>query len=819
MKKSIKLIDVDKDKCVNCHACISVCPVKYCNDGSGDYINLNHDMCIGCGECISACTHNARFIIDDFDDFMTALQNGEKIIALTAPSVVTNWPNQYLNLNGWLKSLGIENIYDVSFGAELTVKSYGEFLKKSSEKFWITSPCPTVISFIQTYMPEFVKNLIPVDSPMVHTIKMVKEFYPEYKNYKFAVISPCIAKRREFNESSTNAYNITYISINKYLNDNKINLSDYPKVQFKNPSPERAVVFPNPGGLIETARRDYPELLEKAKNIEGPTVIYDYLTRLSECMGKHNGQPNIFIDCLNCLEGCNGGTGTTKKDECFEAMDIYIEKRKKRMKKNYKKTAEHSDEDAKKALNKILKKYWTPTLYSRKFQDLSKNNKIKIPNRKEIKKIYRLMKKYSDKDILNCASCGYNKCENMAVAIFNGLNTPQNCHHYKAKLIKEDNLKLKRTKRELNKYKNHLEEKVLKRTKELTELNEKLQIEVGAHKQTEQILKESEKRLRLQLNYITSPETEIKHFDLSDLIDIETLQEIQDAFSESHNVASLITDPEGNPITKPSNFCDVCKIVRSTEKGKKQCILSDKIIGEKAKKLMKPVYEDCHSCGFIDACAPIIVAGKHIGNWLVGQTNVGEINKKRIRDYAKKIGADEKKLITAYNKIPGMAPEKFKQIVKLLGIFAKKISLLGYNNLKLAKDKIERENLEQEILNARKLEALGILAGGIAHDFNNILTAILGNISLAMFDAGTENENLLNTLKSAEKASLRAKDLSHQLLTFSKGGNPIKKTTSIKELIEESTKFILKGKVFNATSISGKIYGLLILIRVRSARL
>jgi PAS domain S-box-containing protein len=110
----------------------------------------------------------------------------------------------------------------------------------------------------------------------------------------------------------------------------------------------------------------------------------------------------------------------------------------------------------------------------------------------------------------------------------------------------------------------------------------------------------------------------------------------------------------------------------------------------------------------------------------------------------------------------------------------------------IIRDISERKKLEDEILKVQKLEATGVLAGGIAHDFNNILTAIVGNISMAKIFAES-NEKVLERLNEAGKASMRAQDLSHQLLTFSKGGEPIKKPTRITELIKDSASFSLTG--------------------------
>ena len=107
------------------------------------------------------------------------------------------------------------------------------------------------------------------------------------------------------------------------------------------------------------------------------------------------------------------------------------------------------------------------------------------------------------------------------------------------------------------------------------------------------------------------------------------------------------------------------------------------------------------------------------------------------------------------------------------------------------RDITEQKKMEEELQKVQRLESIGILAGGIAHDFNNFLQGILGNISIAKY-AKTEDE-VFETLTKAEKASLQAKGLTQQLLTFAVGGTPIKTTASIKELINDSVDFALKG--------------------------
>lgn len=102
----------------------------------------------------------------------------------------------------------------------------------------------------------------------------------------------------------------------------------------------------------------------------------------------------------------------------------------------------------------------------------------------------------------------------------------------------------------------------------------------------------------------------------------------------------------------------------------------------------------------------------------------------------------------------------------------------------------EKKKVEEEHLKIEKLESLGILAGGIAHDFNNILTAILGNISLAKIYA---QDKVRKRLEDAERASTKARDLTQQLLSFAKAGAPVKRTLSLAELIRDSASFGLSG--------------------------
>jgi len=108
------------------------------------------------------------------------------------------------------------------------------------------------------------------------------------------------------------------------------------------------------------------------------------------------------------------------------------------------------------------------------------------------------------------------------------------------------------------------------------------------------------------------------------------------------------------------------------------------------------------------------------------------------------------------------------------------------------RDVTERAKLEAEMLRATKLESVGVLAGGIAHDFNNLLTVIMGNVTLAMLDTQVQSAGG-HWLQEAEKGLLRARDLTQQLLTFAKGGDPIRSSVQLAEVVRETAQFCLHG--------------------------
>ena len=136
----------------------------------------------------------------------------------------------------------------------------------------------------------------------------------------------------------------------------------------------------------------------------------------------------LVIDCLNCEYGCNCGPASLNSNHGIDAIEQWIERRRKELKERNCNQAENGDPE----LTRTLQGYWQDACYVRQYRDLSANNTVRSPNRDQRAAILRSMHKYSEQDKFNCCSCGYGSCDDMAVAIHNGMNRPENCHHYLA---------------------------------------------------------------------------------------------------------------------------------------------------------------------------------------------------------------------------------------------------------------------------------------------------------------------------------------------------------------------------------------------------
>jgi len=241
-------------------------------------VRVDHLKCIHCGACIDACDHQARDFADDTERFFSDLKRGLKISVIAAPSIRFNIP-EYQQLFGYLKSLEVTRIYDVSLGADITTWAYLKTIEEQKNKSIIAQPCPVIVNYIQKYRPELIKSLAPIHSPMMCTAIYLRK----YQNNKdrIAFLSPCIGKIDEINEKCTDGlieYNVTFEKIEKYLKSNNIELGEYQEADYDEVGCGIGLTFSRTGGL----RENIELFTTKAwiRQIEGPEQVFSYLDKL-----------------------------------------------------------------------------------------------------------------------------------------------------------------------------------------------------------------------------------------------------------------------------------------------------------------------------------------------------------------------------------------------------------------------------------------------------------------------------------------------------------------------------------------------------------
>jgi len=370
-------------------------------------IDLEH--CIACGRCITACKHDARYYADDTERFFADLKDGVPISLIVAPAIKTN-VQDYKKLFTYLKSIGVNQIYDVSLGADICIWAHIKYIEKNENLPIITQPCPAIVSYCEMYHKDLLKRLSPVQSPMACTSIYMKD----YKGVtdRIAAISPCIAKANEFEETKLAQYNITFSALNAYLGIMNIKLPDE-ETGFDHEECGLGSLFPMPGGLKENIEYFLGKKLHIAK-AEG----YDVYEKLNiYASTPEEFLPDIY-DVLNCMEGCNVGSASSHDKSVFEidkAMDssrtgAIAERNRRHYEDVYKSYDKAFD------LSKFMRKY-KPVLH--------KYPKITTA---DIKKAYDLLGKpdYEEQHI-DCGACGSDTCYEMARKIVLNVNIPENC--------------------------------------------------------------------------------------------------------------------------------------------------------------------------------------------------------------------------------------------------------------------------------------------------------------------------------------------------------------------------------------------------------
>ncbi|MEI6646627.1 MAG: PocR ligand-binding domain-containing protein [bacterium] len=183
---------------------------------------------------------------------------------------------------------------------------------------------------------------------------------------------------------------------------------------------------------------------------------------------------------------------------------------------------------------------------------------------------------------------------------------------------------------------------------------------------------------------LTCPVSKGHEIAFEELFDLKEIQRIQDEFASAAGVASLITFVDGTPITHPSNFTRFCRdFIRLSEKGCENCRQSDAELGRLYPE--GPMVSPCLSGGLWHAAVNIIVGGRHIANWLIGQVRDGTQTEENVLGYARELGFNEQAFLQAFHEVPVMPQEQFNKIAKALFTLANQLSTQAYMNIQQAR--------------------------------------------------------------------------------------------------------------------------------------
>lgn len=435
----MKHIIYTNNNCIGCNHCISICPIPGANiaekTNTKNHIRIDSSKCILCGQCLDVCKHNARSYTDDTDCFFNDLQNNENISIAIDPSFFINYSDIANGVLGYLRSIGVKKIYNVSYGADISTWAHIEYFLKNKNKGGIIASCPTIVNFIEKYEPSIIDALIPIYSP-VYCLAIYARKYLNDKN-KIAYLSPCISYLSEIDDNKSNSllsYNMTFehffeklksIDFNLYYSESDINDIGL------------GALYPFPGGIKENLEH----FIGYEKTIISKTMLLNNKFELDslKSIAEYNCNKGIFFELLSCRDGCSFGP-------CVDKSSFSIDKA----------IEQHQcirfnilNNNKLKEYNQSLPRPERLDIFRNNFKKLNLNdfnkefyNKytkpLKVSNEIINEVFIRMYKNTEESRHIDCHSCGYNSCQQMAEAIANGYNNIENCVQYE----KEQNYKL-----------------------------------------------------------------------------------------------------------------------------------------------------------------------------------------------------------------------------------------------------------------------------------------------------------------------------------------------------------------------------------------
>lgn len=451
------MITVDENLCSGCNRCIRECPEKSCNvsfiKNKKTKVVVDNKMCFSCTSCVLTCPTKARQYVDDTEEFFKALKNGEEITILASTGLFLNIENGP-QLLGYIKSLGGRDFIDLKVGASIETWATLKYLKENSHlESVIGGVCNSVVQYISKHTPSILKNVSPVADTYNATAIFAKKHLKTGR--KVCNLSPCVSRYDDAKERKLIDYNVTMNGLYNYIKKNNIDYSKYAPIGLNDYGLTAQVFFKSLAGLPECIQNEYKEAT--IKDITGTRVVYPYLKEYADRVEKGKPVPK-WLELHSCQNGCTVGSGTVKERVNYSDFEAFIEGLKKNIKRPKTKgvpffkrlqnsiVAKLAFSDAAKfmmvkklhrKMDKILN--YNDYIYSHNKHDVAP---IKKPTPAEIADIFKKLYTAEGNQQLNCGACGFNTCSEMCVAIYNGLNIPENCIEHNRTLVELENVNL-----------------------------------------------------------------------------------------------------------------------------------------------------------------------------------------------------------------------------------------------------------------------------------------------------------------------------------------------------------------------------------------